>query len=196
MPPPPHPSRRAPIAGLVLALLVLAAGVAHASSSPSRTSTGRPVYAGAARPDLEVTIARAVTGAHELEVANLTAWYAWAATLPPPLPTSSPTTVASSTTATSGTVGAAASSPAGYPCGGDLPPCWVLDRESGYNDGDDFTYDIHAYNPSGCGRRGCYGKWQCDPRSCDGTGTEAEQDAEARRLWDGGRGCSHWGACR
>lgn len=72
-------------------------------------------------------------------------------------------------------------------CGGDLPPCWVMMRESGGN--------IHAYNPTGCGGRGCYGKWQCDPRSCDGTGTEAEQDAEARRLWDHGRGCSHWAAC-
>lgn len=60
-------------------------------------------------------------------------------------------------------------------------------RESGGN--------IHAYNPTGCSGRGCYGKWQCDPRTCDGTGTEAEQDAEARRVWDNGRGCSHWAAC-
>lgn len=83
----------------------------------------------------------------------------------------------------------------GLPCGGDLPPCWVLDRESGYNDGNPWTYDIHAYNPTGCGGRGCRGKWQCDPRSCNGTGTEAQQDAEARELWDHGRGCSNWGAC-
>lgn len=80
-------------------------------------------------------------------------------------------------------------------CGGDLPPCWVLDRESGHNDGDPNTYDINAYNPTGCGGAGCYGKWQCDPSSCDGTGTEEEQDAEARRLWNGGAGCSNWAAC-
>ena len=42
----------------------------------------------------------------------------------------------------------------------------------------------------GCGGRGCFGKWQCDPLSCNGTGTEAEQDAEAARLWAGGKGCA------
>lgn len=72
-------------------------------------------------------------------------------------------------------------------CGGDLPPCWVMNRESRGN--------IHAYNPVGCGGDGCYGKWQCDPDSCDGTGTEAEQDAEAARLWNGGAGCANWNAC-
>lgn len=72
-------------------------------------------------------------------------------------------------------------------CGGDLPPCWVMMRESGGN--------LNAYNPTGCGGRGCYGKWQCDPRTCSGRGTEAQQDAEARALWDGGRGCANWGAC-
>lgn len=75
----------------------------------------------------------------------------------------------------------------GHPCGGDLPPCWVMLRESGGN--------IHAYNPTGCGGRGCRGKWQCDPRTCSGQGTEAQQDAEARRVWDHGRGCAHWAAC-
>lgn len=72
-------------------------------------------------------------------------------------------------------------------CGGDLPPCWVMNRESGGNP--------NAYNPTGCGGRGCYGKWQCDPHSCNGTGTEAQQDAAAAALWDHGRGCSHWAAC-
>lgn len=72
-------------------------------------------------------------------------------------------------------------------CGGDLPPCWVMNRESGGN--------LNAYNPTGCGGRGCYGKWQCDPRTCSGHGTEAQQDAEAAALWDHGRGCSHWAAC-
>ena len=72
-------------------------------------------------------------------------------------------------------------------CGGDLPPCSVMMRES--------RGDIHAYNPTGCGGRGCRGKWQCDPRTCTGAGTEAEQDAEARAIWDDGRGCAHWAAC-
>jgi hypothetical protein len=76
-----------------------------------------------------------------------------------------------------------------HPCGPefDLPPCWVMDRESGG--------DINAYNPTGCGGRGCRGKWQCDPRTCSGTGTEEQQDAEARALWNHGAGCAHWQAC-
>lgn len=76
-----------------------------------------------------------------------------------------------------------------HPCGPefDLPPCWVMQRESGG--------DPNAYNPTGCGGRGCRGKWQCDPRTCSGTGTEEEQDAEARALWNHGAGCSHWSAC-
>ena len=69
----------------------------------------------------------------------------------------------------------------------DLPPCWVMMRESRGN--------INAYNPSGCSGRGCFGKWQCDPRSCDGTGSEDAQDAQAAELWDDGNGCSHWAAC-
>lgn len=82
---------------------------------------------------------------------------------------------------------ATASNVNGHPCGGDLPPCWVMMRESGG--------DPNAYNPDGCSGNGCYGKWQCDPGTCDGTGSEEEQDAEARRVWDGGRGCQHWDAC-
>lgn len=79
----------------------------------------------------------------------------------------------------------------GTPCGGDLPPCWVLRRES--------NGDRNAYNPTGCARDrqgpGCTGPWQCSASTCDGTGTPEEQDAEARRVWDDGRGCHHWDAC-
>jgi len=82
------------------------------------------------------------------------------------------------------------------PCGGsDYPPCYVAQRESGNR------YD--AYNPTGCGGSGCYGRWQfggfwagrlglpADIRNA----TPAEQDAAARALWNGGRGCSNWAAC-
>jgi ribosomal protein L12E/L44/L45/RPP1/RPP2 len=80
----------------------------------------------------------------------------------------------------------------GVPCGGTrLPPCSVLRTESKGN--------LNAYNATGCahkdGSRGCYGAWQCDPRTCDGTGTLEEQTAEAARVWAGGKGCSHWNAC-
>lgn len=83
----------------------------------------------------------------------------------------------------------------GYPCGGDLPPCWVLERESGG--------DPTAVNPTGCGGYTCGGLWQFDPRTWDGYGgfTYAQdapadvQNDRARQVWAGGAGCSHWDAC-
>lgn len=77
-------------------------------------------------------------------------------------------------------------------CGGSLPPCWVMMRESRGN--------IHAQNP----RSTASGKWQF----LDSTwgrhrgyakaryAPEWVQDERARQLWAGGRGCSHWSACR
>ena len=77
--------------------------------------------------------------------------------------------------------------------------------------------DPTAVNWTGCGGRGCYGKWQFDPVTfipgCTvskwnaGTcGTyqgyqfaneapEDVQDARAREIYDNGRGCSHWNVC-
>lgn len=88
-------------------------------------------------------------------------------------------------------------------CGGTFPPCWVLDRESGGRP--------DAVNASGCGGRGCFGRWQFDPRTWDATAARAgrpdligvrpdhasaaDQDLLAAVLWDGGHGCSHWAAC-
>ena len=80
-------------------------------------------------------------------------------------------------------------------CGGDLPPCWVMRRESGG--------DPRAVNATGCGGRGCFGKWQFDPLTWAGYAgvsrasdvPEWVQDERARQIWAGGRGCSHWGAC-
>ena len=76
-------------------------------------------------------------------------------------------------------------------CGGSLPPCWVMRRESGGN--------IRAKNPSSSAS----GKWQFIRSTWAGFGGYAEawqapesvQDAKARQLWAGGRGCGHWGAC-
>ncbi len=83
----------------------------------------------------------------------------------------------------------------GYPCGGDLPPCWVLRRES--------KGDPTAVNPTGCSGRSCGGLWQFDPRTWAGFGgygyaqdAPADvQNAKAREVWAGGAGCSHWAAC-
>lgn len=80
-------------------------------------------------------------------------------------------------------------------CGGSLPPCWVMMRES--------RGDIRAVNVGGCGGRGCYGKWQFDPITSRGLGysltmdqyDEPVQDDAARTLYAGGAGCRHWNAC-
>ena len=77
-------------------------------------------------------------------------------------------------------------------CGGDLPPCYVLARESGG--------DIHVYNYSGSGASG---KWQIMPATWNNysgyanaaDAPESVQDDKARLLWDNGNGCSHWDAC-
>lgn len=76
-------------------------------------------------------------------------------------------------------------------CGGDLPPCWVMMRESGGN--------IRARNPSSSAS----GKWQFIRSTWANFGGYAEaylapesvQDAKARILWAGGAGCGHWSAC-
>ena len=89
---------------------------------------------------------------------------------------------------------AAAKAAAAYPhgaCGGDLPPCWVMMRES--------KGDIHARNP----RSSASGKWQFIRSTWAGFGgysdaylaPESVQDAKARILWNHGRGCGHWSAC-
>lgn len=82
---------------------------------------------------------------------------------------------------------------AGDRCGGDLPPCYVKQRESGG--------DYGAVNPTGCGGYTCGGAWQFDPRTWAGYGgyqyaqdaPPDVQDAKARELWANGAGASHWG---
>jgi len=79
----------------------------------------------------------------------------------------------------------------GYPCGGDLPPCWVLARESG---GDPTAQNRHST---------ASGLWQDLDSTWGGyAGYSRAMYAPAsvqnefnRRLWNGGRGCSNWNAC-
>lgn len=76
-------------------------------------------------------------------------------------------------------------------CGGDLPPCYVMMRESGGS--------LTARNPSSSAS----GKWQFLDSTWAGYGgyasaylaPESVQDGKARELWAGGAGCSHWNAC-
>jgi len=76
-------------------------------------------------------------------------------------------------------------------CGGMLPPCYVMMRESGGS--------LTAQNPTSTAS----GKWQFLRGTWGGYGGYAEawlapesvQDARAAQLWAGGSGCSHWSAC-
>lgn len=93
-------------------------------------------------------------------------------------------------------------------CGGDLPPCYVMERESS---GDLRIWNGGCYAPVGwngsrspCGGSTASGKWQIIRTTWARYGgflnaadaPEDVQDAKARALWAGGRGCSHWSACR
>jgi hypothetical protein len=79
----------------------------------------------------------------------------------------------------------------GYPCGGDLPPCYVLARESGGNP--------RAENPISTAS----GLWQFLDSTWAGYAgvshaADASVDAQnerARQVWAGGVGCHHWSAC-
>lgn len=76
-------------------------------------------------------------------------------------------------------------------CGGDLPPCYVMWRES--------RGIITARNP----RSSASGKWQALDSTWHHWGgyphaylaPEKVQDDFARWLWNHGRGCAHWSAC-
>lgn len=76
-------------------------------------------------------------------------------------------------------------------CGGDLPPCYVMMRESGG--------DPTAQNPTSTAS----GKWQFLDSTWQNYSGYAKaryapewvQDEKARQLWAGGAGCAHWSAC-
>lgn len=79
-------------------------------------------------------------------------------------------------------------------CGGNLPPCWVLQKESG---------GCSDYSTCHNSSSSASGKWQFVDGTWDGYGgydsaadaPESVQDEKAADLWDGGNGCSHWSAC-
>lgn len=89
------------------------------------------------------------------------------------------------------------------PCGGDLPPCWVKARESHGNYGAVNSSGCRWTDKSGTVHVGCFGAWQFGTMWAGrlglpddlSTATPAQQDAAARELWAGGRGCGNWGAC-
>lgn len=114
--------------------------------------------------------------------------------------TAAPTTAPPTTAAPAPTVPPQTAPPATQPpapvvaevhgaCGGNLPPCCVMLRESGG--------DPTAVNASS----GASGKWQFMSdtwQGFDGYNSAAEapesvQDARAAQIWAGGSGAGHWG---
>lgn len=86
----------------------------------------------------------------------------------------------------------------GQACGGDLPPCYVMKREStskAYPGGG----DPHIWNPnsSASGKwqfiRGTWGNFKGYRNAADAPAYI--QDQKARIVWNMGRGCSNWRAC-
>lgn len=185
---------------LAIGLIGLAAQVVAAdpiSEPVSTTTLSRSVAAIVAaapatpvraveRPELnafadvgDVTLVSAAVASHaaaDIDVTPPPPTTTTTTTAPPPPPAPAPAPVAAPSTGR---------------CGGDLPPCWVMMRESGGN--------IRAQNPSSSAS----GKWQFISSTWAGFGGYAEaylapesvQDAKARQLWANGAGCGHWGAC-
>jgi len=87
--------------------------------------------------------------------------------------------------------GHAAGSVNGYPCGGDLPDCYILKRESGGNP--------RAENPVSTAS----GLWQFIDGTWNNFGgyhhaSDAPpevQNEKARQTWAGGAGAGHWACC-
>ena len=94
------------------------------------------------------------------------------------------------------------------PCGGDLPPCRVKQRESG---GDYRIWNRGCYAPVGwtgsrspCGGSTASGAWQVIRSTWNGyagylNAADAPpevQDAKARELWAQCPHVAHWGTCR
>lgn len=187
----------------VLAIGMIAAVAQVASADPiapsevtattqkalARTAEARPAQAVQQAPE---TSAFSTLGDHTLVGAATATSAAGAIDVTPPPP---PPTTTTTTTAPPPPAPAPAPAPAAEPatgrCGGDLPPCYVMMRESGGN--------IRAQNPTSSAS----GKWQFIASTWAGYGGYAEaylapesvQDAKARELWAGGAGCGHWSAC-
>lgn len=79
-------------------------------------------------------------------------------------------------------------------CGGDLPPCRVMRRESGG--------DPTAIGRGQCGADDCYGKWQFDPDTAESLGYPRRMDLQPEEVQDQAArdlmardGCGQWSTC-
>lgn len=92
---------------------------------------------------------------------------------------------------------AAPSIPAGTgsgACGGSLPPCSVMRRESGGNPS--------AIGYGQCGSDDCFGKWQIDPDTAESVGYPRRLDLQPESVQDDAArailardGCAAWSTC-
>lgn len=133
--------------------------------------------------------------------------------LPPTTTTTAPSTTTTARARTAPTMRVASVSPAEVlvnTCGGDLPPCSVLRRESG---GDPRIWNGRCYAPVGwqgatapnCprARSSASGLWQFVRGTWANHGGYLNaadapvevQNEKARLVWAGGAGCFHWNAC-
>lgn len=174
---------------LLLAVLVVVAALAVIASFWHRTDTGELVGVRTVAPTTSSSTTATTT------------------TTPPP-PTTAPVTTTVATAAprvhTASVSRPRSTDMVGVQCGGDLPPCYVLKRESG---GDPHIWNGRCYMPTGsygqCGRSSASGLWQFLRSTWAGfagyvNAADAPvevQNEKARLVWAGGRGCHHWNAC-
>lgn len=113
---------------------------------------------------------------------------------PPPAP---PTTAAPPPSAPAPAAPVASSGHVnGYPCGGALPPCTVLECESGGNPTAEHGGDRGGVSTAS-------GLWQILDGTWSGFGGYSHaadappsvQNQKAAALWDGGAGSFHWSQC-
>lgn len=187
------PSPRRCLAGLAIgALLVASCG----DVEPRSTTAGRARVTGTVTDDRHTLCPNGPPRCSTPDVRGaLTALSQVVGVMFPPT-TLPPVTTPPTTAAPETTESVIRSWPSSFqPCGGAYPPCSVVENESGG--------DYGAYNPGGCGGRGCFGKWQFSGEwacrlglPCDlASATPQQQDEAARILWNGGAGCSNWSAC-
>lgn len=197
------------VGALALAAPMVAAEPASAPVQPT-AQPALPAQAVAARPARSVQ-ATELTGPTKAEIDQLNRAIltnklnenAWIATVQKRQAAEAAAAAAAKAKADAAAAAAAAAARAAAPkpapsagpatgrCGGDLPPCYIMQRESGGS--------ITARNP----RSSASGKWQFLDSTWAGFGgyaraylaPESVQDAKARQLWAGGAGCGHWSAC-
>jgi hypothetical protein len=110
-------------------------------------------------------------------------------------PTTVPTTRARSAPTTRPYVAPAPARTGGSgACGGDLPPCYVMQRESGG--------DPTAIGEGQCGNEDCYGKWQIHPDTAESVGYPRRMDLQPESVQDDAArailardGCKAWSTC-